>query len=81
LLQVYLDILVAIKFNFYHSSMEAFMATALNPKEVVSFEELLMHTSFWLKEDKTGKNQRQEEREAPSLFIRSSNGKVSGGYR
>jgi hypothetical protein len=39
---VYLNILAAIRFNFHRGSVEASMAIALDPKQIVSFEELLM---------------------------------------
>jgi hypothetical protein len=38
----YLNILAAIKDNFHSDSMEVSMAIPLDPKQIVSFEELLM---------------------------------------
>jgi len=39
---VYLNILAAIRFNFHCGFVEVSMATPLDPKQMVSFEELLM---------------------------------------
>ena len=42
MLQVYLSISAAIKFNFHLSSWKVSTGIALHPKQIVSFEELLM---------------------------------------